>query len=117
VRQCHTESEARPTAHVPLAGSSHRHRDCTGVTVGCSQTHAIGVLLPQTAAVIPGPHRFPGGPGRTTSLTDFTSLMDDLEERIFGRLDDDTWFYPGHGKDSTLGVERLHLGEWRALGW
>ena len=25
------------------------------------------------------------------------SLMDDQEERIFGRLDDDTWFYPGHG--------------------
>jgi hypothetical protein len=43
--------------------------------------------------------------------------MDDLEERIFGPLSDDTWFYPGHGKDSTLGVERPHLGEWRARGW
>ena len=32
--------------------------------------------------------------------------MDDLEERIFGTLADDTWFYPGHGKDSTLGAER-----------
>lgn len=32
--------------------------------------------------------------------------MDDLEARIFGRLDEDTWFYPGHGKDSTLGAER-----------
>jgi glyoxylase-like metal-dependent hydrolase (beta-lactamase superfamily II) len=43
--------------------------------------------------------------------------MDDLEERIFGRYDDSTWFYPGHGKDSTLGPERPHLGEWRARGW
>ena len=67
--------------------------------------------------VFTGDSLFPGGPGRTTSPTDFTSLMDDLEERVFGRLDDDTWFYPGHGKDSTLGVERPHLGEWRARGW
>ncbi len=67
--------------------------------------------------VFTGDSLFPGGPGRTTSPTDFTSLMDDLEERIFGRFDDSTWFYPGHGKDSTLGVERPHLGEWRARGW
>jgi len=64
-----------------------------------------------------GDSLFPGGPGRTTSPQDFTSLIDDLEERIFGRLGDETWFYPGHGKDSTLGVERPHLGEWRARGW
>jgi glyoxylase-like metal-dependent hydrolase (beta-lactamase superfamily II) len=67
--------------------------------------------------VFTGDSLFPGGPGRTTSPDDFASLMDDLEERIFGRLDDDTWFYPGHGKDSTLGVERPHLTEWRERGW
>ena len=67
--------------------------------------------------VFTGDSLFPGGPGRTTNSTDFTSLMDDLEERIFGRLDDDTWFYPGHGKDSTLGAERPHLAEWRTRGW
>src|SRR4051794_39374630 len=66
--------------------------------------------------VFTGDSLFPGGPGRTTNPTDFTSLMDDLEERIFGRLDDRTWFYPGHGKDSTLGAERPHLGEWRTRG-
>ena len=43
--------------------------------------------------------------------------MDDLEERIIGRLDDSTWFYPGHGKDSTLGAERPLIPEWRARGW
>ena len=67
--------------------------------------------------VFTGDSLFPGGPGRTTSPEDFTSLMDDLEERIFGQFDDATWFYPGHGKDSTLGAERIQLGEWRARGW
>lgn len=69
------------------------------------------------AHLFTGDSLFPGGPGRTTSTNGFNSLMDDLEERIFGRLDDHTWFYPGHGKDSTLGAERSHLGEWRARGW
>lgn len=64
-----------------------------------------------------GDSLFPGGPGRTTTPETFTSLMDDLESRIFGELPDDTWFYPGHGDDSTLGEERPTLGEWRARGW
>lgn len=64
-----------------------------------------------------GDSLFPGGPGRTTSPADFTSLMTDLETKIFGRLPDQTWFYPGHGKDSTLGAERGSTPEWRARGW
>jgi glyoxylase-like metal-dependent hydrolase (beta-lactamase superfamily II) len=64
-----------------------------------------------------GDSLFPGGHGKTTTLEDHNQLMDDLEERIFGRLPDETWFYPGHGDDSTLGAERPHLGEWRARGW
>ena len=64
-----------------------------------------------------GDSLFPGGVGKTRSPEDFTSLIDDVEERLFGRLPDETWVYPGHGKDTTLGVERPHLGEWRARGW
>ena len=64
-----------------------------------------------------GDSLFPGGPGRTTSPEDFTSLMDDLDEKVFGRLPDDTWFYPGHGKDSTLGTERGSTPLWRQRGW
>ena len=64
-----------------------------------------------------GDSLFPGGPGRTTNPTDFVSLMDDLESRVFDQLPDETWFYPGHGDDSTLGAERPHLAEWRARGW
>jgi glyoxylase-like metal-dependent hydrolase (beta-lactamase superfamily II) len=64
-----------------------------------------------------GDSLFPGGPGKTTSPKDFTSLMDDLEARVFGKLPDATWVYPGHGNDTTLGTERPHLPEWRARGW
>ena len=64
-----------------------------------------------------GDSLFPGGPGRTTRPEDFKSLMDDLESRVFGRFSDDTWVYPGHGNDTTLGVERPQLTEWRERGW
>ena len=64
-----------------------------------------------------GDSLFPGGPGRTTNPKDFGSLMGDLEAKIFGVLPDQTWFYPGHGKDSTLGTERPSIPEWRARGW
>jgi len=60
---------------------------------------------------------FPGGVGKTTRGEDFDSLLTDVTERIFGVYDDDTWFYPGHGNDSTLGAERPHLAEWRARRW
>jgi glyoxylase-like metal-dependent hydrolase (beta-lactamase superfamily II) len=60
---------------------------------------------------------FPGGPGKTWSPEDFTSLIGDLTERVFGPLPDDTWIYPGHGDDTTLGAERPHLQEWRERGW
>jgi glyoxylase-like metal-dependent hydrolase (beta-lactamase superfamily II) len=60
---------------------------------------------------------FPGGPGRTTNVTEFQSLMDDLESRIFGVYGDDTVVYPGHGDDTTIGEERPRLAEWRERGW
>jgi glyoxylase-like metal-dependent hydrolase (beta-lactamase superfamily II) len=94
---------------------------------GLEVIHLVGhtpgsiALLYRDPAGVPhlftGDSLFPGGPGRTTNPTDFTSLMDDLEEKVFGPLPDDTWFYPGHGKDSTLGSERPAIAEWRARGW
>ncbi|TQN32275.1 glyoxylase-like metal-dependent hydrolase (beta-lactamase superfamily II) [Haloactinospora alba] len=64
-----------------------------------------------------GDSLFPGGVGKTFSTEAFTSLIDDVEGRVFAELGDDTWVYPGHGKDTTLGAERPHLAEWRARGW
>ena len=64
-----------------------------------------------------GDSLFPGGVGKTSGPEAFESLVDDVSRKIFDRLPDDTWFYPGHGKDSTLGAERPSLPEWRARGW
>jgi glyoxylase-like metal-dependent hydrolase (beta-lactamase superfamily II) len=64
------------------------------------------------------PNLFPGGVGNTQKdAARFASLIDDVEQRLFAVLPDETWVYPGHGNDTTLGVERPHLGEWRARGW
>lgn len=100
------------------------------VTVGDQQLEVIGLVghtpgsiaLAWTAddAVVhlfTGDSLFPGGPGKTSSGSDFTSLMDDLEEKIFARFGDATLVHPGHGDDTTLGSERPQLAEWRARGW
>jgi len=72
---------------------------------------------PDRPHLFTGDSLFPGGHGRTVTIEDHIQLMDDLEERVFGPLPDDTWFYPGHGDDSTLGEQRPHLQEWRDRGW
>lgn len=64
-----------------------------------------------------GDSLFPGGPGRTTSPDDFDSIMADLLAKVFDRLPDETWFYPGHGNDSTLGAERASIPAWLARRW
>lgn len=71
-----------------------------------------------TPHLFTGDSLFPGGVGNTRgNARNFTSLIDDVEHKLFDRLPDETWFYPGHGKDSTLGAERPSLPEWRARGW
>ncbi|MGX1784088.1 MBL fold metallo-hydrolase [Streptomyces diastaticus] len=89
--------------------------------------HLVGHTPGSVALVYDDPHGhphlftgdclFPGGPGRTTLPEEFDSLMGGLETKLFGVLPDETWVYPGHGNDTTLGVERPHLAEWRARGW
>jgi glyoxylase-like metal-dependent hydrolase (beta-lactamase superfamily II) len=64
-----------------------------------------------------GDSLFPGGVGRTTTPETFASLLGDVTAKLFDRLSDETWVYPGHGDDTTLGRERPHLEEWRARGW
>lgn len=61
---------------------------------------------------------FPGGVGNTGGDPElFTSLIDNVSTKLFDRLPDDTWFYPGHGNDGTLGEQRPSLPEWRERGW
>jgi glyoxylase-like metal-dependent hydrolase (beta-lactamase superfamily II) len=65
-----------------------------------------------------GDSLFPGGVGNTQKDPErFAQLYNDVVERIFNRLPDDTWVYPGHGKDTTLGAERPSLPKWQARGW
>jgi glyoxylase-like metal-dependent hydrolase (beta-lactamase superfamily II) len=60
---------------------------------------------------------FPGGPGNTFGdATAFRTIMRSLRERVF-TLDDETWVYPGHGDDTTLGAERPSLDDWESRGW
>ena len=97
-------------------------------TCGLEVIHLVGhtpgsiALLYRDPSGIPhlftGDSLFPGGVGNTFgSAANFRSLIGDVEAKLFGRLPDETWFYPGHGKDSTLGAERPSLPEWRARGW
>lgn len=65
-----------------------------------------------------GDSLFPGGVGNTFgNAKHFATLIDDVEKRLFDAYGDETWVYPGHGNDTTLGDERPHLGEWRERGW
>jgi glyoxylase-like metal-dependent hydrolase (beta-lactamase superfamily II) len=59
---------------------------------------------------------FPGGPGKAQDAEHFRQVMRSLRERLFV-LPDDTWVYPGHGDDTTLGAERGSLDQWEARGW
>jgi len=61
---------------------------------------------------------FPGGVGNTQKdAARFSSLLTGVKSKLFDKLPDETWVYPGHGSDTTLGAERPHLEEWRARGW
>jgi len=60
---------------------------------------------------------FPGGVGKTANAEDFTSLYEGVVAKLFGVLPDETWVYPGHGNDTTLGAERPALEEWAVRGW
>lgn len=68
--------------------------------------------------VFTGDCLFPGGVGNTRKDPEaFASLIHDVETKIFEPLPDESWVYPGHGNDTTLGAERPHLPEWHARGW
>jgi glyoxylase-like metal-dependent hydrolase (beta-lactamase superfamily II) len=126
---------ARSVAHEadagPLPVVDATVADGETVSVGQCQLEVIHLVghTPGSIALLYGdpagfPHLFtgdslfPGGVGNTFgSAENFRSLLSGVETKLFGRLPDDTWFYPGHGNDSTLGAERGSIPEWRARGW
>jgi glyoxylase-like metal-dependent hydrolase (beta-lactamase superfamily II) len=91
-------------------------------------THLVGhtpgsialTLHPDTAEphVFTGDCLFPGGVGNTQKDPErFATLYQGVKAKLFDRLPDTAWVYPGHGKDTTIGAERPHLEEWRDRGW
>lgn len=107
-----------------------RVNDGARVTVGSCELEVIHLVghTPGSIALLyddpdgfahlfTGDSLFPGGVGKTWAPEDFFTLIDDVESKVFGRLPDDTWVYPGHGADTTLGAERPHLAKWRDRGW
>ncbi|MGW4901742.1 MBL fold metallo-hydrolase [Streptomyces albidoflavus] len=90
--------------------------------------HLVGHTPGSIALVYDDPHGhphvftgdclFPGGVGNTHQDPDaFAQLLGDVETKIFAALPDETWVYPGHGDDTTLGAERPELAAWRERGW
>ncbi len=67
--------------------------------------------------LITGDCLFPGGLGKTTQPEAFESLYRDVTGKIFDRLPDETWVYPGHGWDTTIGQERPQLADWYERKW
>jgi glyoxylase-like metal-dependent hydrolase (beta-lactamase superfamily II) len=79
---------------------------------------SISFALEGTPLLFTGDTLFPGGPGNTTfEGGDFSTIIESIEQRFYRVFDDDTIFWPGHGKESTIGNERSHLDEWVERGW
>lgn len=118
------DAEGLPIEAEPLReGDTVRVGDCDLAVIHL-RGHTPGsiALLHRDPSGIPhlftGDSLFPGGVGNTQQDPErFAQLIDDVERKLFDPLPDETWFYPGHGKDSTLGAERPALPQWRARGW
>ncbi len=121
-----TEQTGVPIAVEVVQGDTVRVGACTLEVIALAghTPGSIALLYDDSASEGGHPHLFtgdslfPGGVGNTFGdEAAFVQLIDEVEAKVFQRLPDDTWFYPGHGGDSTLGAERPSLGEWRSRGW
>ena len=60
---------------------------------------------------------FPGGAGNTEGdESRFRQIIEQIDRKLFV-LPPETIVLPGHGLDTTVGVERPHLDEWVERGW
>lgn len=76
-----------------------------------------GVCFLTGKHLVSGDSLFPGGPGNTWGNKDhFEQLVTHIETKLF-TLPEETYVYPGHGKDTTIGTEKPHLQEWKDRGW
>ncbi len=79
---------------------------------------SMSFRLEGSPVLFSGDTLFPGGPGATRFPgADFPTIIRSIEERLFSKLPPETIVMPGHGLDTTIGVERPHLQEWIDRGW
>jgi glyoxylase-like metal-dependent hydrolase (beta-lactamase superfamily II) len=88
-----------------------------GHTEGSVALALSGPAAGDSVHLFTGDCLFPGGVGKTWKDGDFERLLGDVSRRLFDVYPDSTVVYPGHGDDTSLGVERPHLDEWRERGW
>jgi len=99
-----------------------------GDTIAFGKDHEVKVLhtpghTPGGVCLLTGNHLvsgdtlFPGGPGNTWGDGKlFDQIIASIETKLFV-LPDDTYVYPGHGDDTTIGTEKPHLDEWKDRRW
>jgi glyoxylase-like metal-dependent hydrolase (beta-lactamase superfamily II) len=116
---------ARTVAHPDDSGAlpiptAHPVRDSDVVEVGDVRLTVVHLPghTPGSIALLysppdgSAPHLFTGdallsgGPGATATPEDRDRLLDALGRKVFDALPDETWIYPGHGEDTTVGRER-----------
>jgi len=74
-------------------------------------------VLERTPLLFTGDTLFPGGPGHTrTPGASFEAIIASIDRELF-TLPANTFVLPGHGLDTTIGLERPQLDAWIERGW
>jgi len=66
--------------------------------------------------ILVGDTIFVGGPGKTWSSEDFSTTMNTMKSIVF-EWPDETIFYPGHGPEGRIGLERPSFMRFLDQGW
>ena len=79
---------------------------------------SVCFAVEDTPLLFTGDTLFPGGPGNTSfEHSDFATIIDSIERRLFAAFAPETLVLPGHGAGTTIGTESPHLAEWVERGW
>jgi glyoxylase-like metal-dependent hydrolase (beta-lactamase superfamily II) len=109
-RMTHPDSDFRvldPGSVLSVAGIELRALHTPGHSPGSTCLYA-----PELGALFSGDTLFQGGPGATgRSYSDFPTILASISQRL-GTLPAETVVYPGHGDNTTIRGELVHLDQW-----